>query len=79
MLADIGYAGFALLTPSSVQIVDQDAARLDLPNEECVGLPGANHITLCKFHAINIEKYALVLGAILNISDYIVTQPAPCM
>ena len=78
MLAICGYAGFALLTPSSVQVVDQDSARLDLPNEECVGIPGTNHITLCKFHDINNEKFALVLGAIKTISDHIVAQPVPC-
>ena len=79
MLVDSAYAGSMLLTPSSMQVVDKDSAFLGLPNEVAVGVAGANHSTMCKFHDIDSEKYSLVWGAIQTISDRIASCSVPCI
>lgn len=62
VLAVIPGASFALLTPSSTQIVDKDSAYLRLPNEQCVGVPGLSHGTMRELHNITSEGYTYFGG-----------------
>jgi hypothetical protein len=42
------------------QVVNRESARLNLPNENAVGVPGSNHRTMCKFEHYKSNKYKLV-------------------
>jgi hypothetical protein len=60
------------------QIVDKYSARLGLPNEIAVGIPGANHKTMCRFKDVESQKYLPVWKALKKLADSAVTDPAPC-
>ncbi|KAI9766209.1 MAG: hypothetical protein M1839_005011 [Geoglossum umbratile] len=50
-------------------IVDNDSARLNLPNEIAVGVVGANHKSICKFRRADNQKYSPVWRAVKNLVD----------
>ncbi|KAL8925462.1 MAG: hypothetical protein Q9172_002224 [Xanthocarpia lactea] len=45
-------------------IVDKDSAVLNLPNEIAIGVPQANHSTICKFEHVDSQKYYPVWNAV---------------
>lgn len=50
------------------QIVDEDSARLNLPNERAIGLAGSDHKTICKFRNANSQRYEPVWKAIRDLT-----------
>lgn len=45
-------------------VVDRDSAVLNLSNEIAVGVPDANHQTVCKFEQVNSQRYTTVWHAV---------------
>ncbi|KAI9767544.1 MAG: hypothetical protein M1840_005581 [Geoglossum simile] len=56
-------------------IVDRDSACLRLPNEIAVGIPGSNHVSLCRFDHADSQKYAPVWRAIKALADVATVKP----
>jgi hypothetical protein len=57
------------LTSGETKIVDEDSARLLLPNERCTGVAASNHRSMCRFESENSQKYAPVWAAILEMAE----------
>lgn len=51
-----------------VKIVDIDSARLNLPNELAIPI-GANHRDMCKYSAVNSQRYRPVWEALHEMAE----------
>jgi hypothetical protein len=61
------------------QIVDEDSARLNLPNERAVGIAGSNHRTMCKFNEAHSQRYEPVWKAVRKLAQEAIVDSVPCM
>lgn len=55
--------------------MDEDSARLNLPNERAVGVAGSNHMTMCKFNDEKSQRYEPVWKAVKKLAQDAVVEP----
>jgi hypothetical protein len=67
-----------MLVLTASQIVDENSARLDIPNERAVGVAGSNHRTMCKFGEADSQRYEPVWKAVKQLAQDAIGDSTLC-
>ncbi|KAK4144482.1 uncharacterized protein C8A04DRAFT_11422, partial [Dichotomopilus funicola] len=60
-------------------VVDQESARLNVPNEVAVGVADSDHWTICKFDSKGCQRYGPVWKAVAKMAQGVLQQQSLCV